>query len=72
MAKARIIVSLTKSKDRNIAHIAQELEARGMAVDEQMPILRRISGTVEESRIRDLESVQGVEKARKEETFKIQ
>ncbi len=72
MAKAKVIISLNDQQKHKISEVAESLKKKGMNVEEQLPVLNRIIGTVEESNIKDLESVRGVKRARKENTFKIQ
>lgn len=71
MAKTKVIISINDEQKHQIDEVAQRLKKKGVDVEEQLPVLKRIIGTVEESDIKDLESVKGVKHARKEETFKI-
>lgn len=70
MSKTKIIFSL--DDDTNIQEVSERLKEKGVDIEDQLPILNRIIGTADESKIEDLESVSGVKGAKKERTFKIQ
>ncbi len=72
MAKKRTIITIDKDYRENISQIVKELEDRNITVEEQLPVLNRIICSVEESEIKDLETVSGVKKVTQDKIFKIQ
>ncbi len=72
MGKTKVIVTIEKDKKENITEIVKRLEEKNAVVEEQLPVLNRIICAVEESDMKDLESVPGVKKVDKEKIFKTQ
>lgn len=72
MALVNVIVRLEKDRWDDIKKIASRLKDKGMDVQEELHLLGRITGTVDESNIGDLEEVPGVAKIKAERTFTIQ
>lgn len=72
MALVNVIVRLEKDRLEDIKQIASRLKDKGMDVKEELQLLGRITGTVEESNLGDLEDVPGVAKIKTERTFTIQ
>jgi hypothetical protein len=71
MADAKVIVSLRSDREVDLDKIARNLKKLGMHVEEKLPILRRITGTIDETKLNDLTEVSGVKNARKEKIFKV-
>ncbi len=69
MPKVNVIVRLKKDHRAEIDQVAAGLKAQGMDVQEQLHILGRITGTVDESEVQNLQSVPGVAKVASERTF---
>ncbi len=72
MALVSVIVRLEKDRWDEIKQIASRLKDKGMNVQEELHLLGRITGTVDESTISELEEVPGVAKIKAERTFTIQ
>lgn len=72
MALVNVIVKLEKERWDDIKQIASRLKDKGMAVQEELQLVGRITGTTDESNIGALEEVSGVAKIKAEGTFTIQ
>jgi|GEM_PF-5452546 len=72
MALISVVVRLEKDRWDDIKQIASRLKDKGLDVQEELQLLGRITGTVQESNLSDLEEVPGVAKIKAERTFTIQ
>jgi hypothetical protein len=71
MSKVNVVVRLEKDRHADMGRVAEELKNKGMDVQDQLQILGRITGTVDESDIKNLEDVPGVAKVAPERAFTI-
>lgn len=72
MALVSVVVRLEKDRWADIKQIASHLKDKGMDVQEELHLLGRITGRVDDSNIGDLEQVAGVAKIKADRTFTIQ
>lgn len=70
-SKLSIIVSVSEAFEDRLEDVLQRLRARGMAIDEVMSDLNLVAGTVDESKMSDLASLDGVSKVEQARSFKI-
>lgn len=65
----RITVTVADSHLASTGDVANQLRQKGMAVDSELDALGIITGTVDDSRLSDLNSVAGVKAINEERAF---